>query len=166
MRRAVVPITPRSTVRDREPSPLDRGLGSVTALTDRLRSYGIVRDRGTEKPDTDLVRLASALLECRMMLDPALGLTLSIDAVWLLLLIYIRQAEAPGVTLAALSESPITGSGTVTLRWTAKLVNDRLVQLSENSERPAEPFVRLSSVGFTKLESWLRTSQSHLGREL
>ena len=162
MRREVVPMATKSAVRDRERSNGGRSLRLVNALSSRLLSYGIARDRNTKKPDAELVRLASALLQIRTMSERSFGPTLSIGPLWLLLLIYIRQAEGPGVTVSGLSKSAITGPDTVTLRWTTKLLNDRNVQLVDNSERPLDPVVQLSPDGFEKLESWLRASKGHL----
>jgi hypothetical protein len=137
---------------------------SATALIGRLLNYPVVHDR-TERPDAELVPLASALLQCRLTLDLAVGPDLSLDPVWsLLLFVYVRQANGPGVDVASLSNLPAIAPGTVLLRWTIKLINDGILELAQVSLRDAEPVVRLSSDALHNMDDWLRGARAELGR--
>lgn len=138
---------------------------SATLLISRLLNYPINRERGAEKSDAELVPLASALLQCRLTWDRAVGLDLSLDPVWsILLLIYARQANSPGLAVASLGDLPVIGPGTVLVRWTTKLVSDGILELAEDCARDAEPVVRLSPDALHKMEDWLRAAKAEFAR--
>ena len=67
MRREVVRWRSKSAVRDRERSNGGRSLRLVNVVVQSLLSYRSARDRNTKKPDAELVRLASVLLQIRTM---------------------------------------------------------------------------------------------------
>jgi hypothetical protein len=139
--------------------------GSVPLLIGRLSSYPIERERRVERPDAGLVPLASALLQCRLKLDRAIGRDLSIDSVWsILLFVYVRQADSSGVDVASLSNLPTIAPGTVLLRWTMTLVSDGILELAEDSVRDAGPVVRLSSDALHNMDDWLRAAKAELAR--
>jgi hypothetical protein len=138
---------------------------SATLLIRRLLSYPVERERGAERSDVELVPFASALLQCRVTWDRAFGLVLAVDPVWsLLLLVYVRQANSSGVTVASLWDLPVIGPGTVLVRWIMKLIGDGILELAEECAGDAEPVVRLSPDGLHKMEHWLRSAKAEFGR--
>jgi hypothetical protein len=162
MAREVISIT--STRSSRCGQSADRRSKSATSLISRLLNHSFAGRSNWEKPEAELARLASALLQCRIAWDRALGLNLALDPVWsMLLLVYVRQLNSPGVPIASLSNLPIAGPDTVILRWTIKLVDEGILELAEDRAGGAEPVVQLSPDALYKIEEWLRASKAEFG---
>ena len=161
MAREVISIT--SARPSRSGQSADRDSKSATSLISRLLNHSVAGRCNEEKPEAELARLASALLQCRIAWDRALGLNLTLDPVWsVLLFVYVRQLDSPGVPIAWLSDLPMAGPDTVILRWTIKLVDEGILELAEDSAGGAERVVQLSPDALHKIEEWLRASKAEL----
>jgi hypothetical protein len=148
------------------PSELDCN-SKLATLISRLLSHARVGESEREKPQPELVPLASALLQCRLTWDHAIGFGRSVDPVWIMLLfVYVRQAEGPDLSLASLSDLSVVGPRTVVVRWTTALVSAGTLELAGECSSGTDTVVRLSSHGLHKIENWLRAISAELARLL
>jgi len=162
MPRPVLSVVRGSEACDRDSRTRDTSR-SATALIDRLLKFTVVRGRAPEKPDQDLVPLATALVKCKAMWRRMVASDeCTIPEYGILLLAYVRQAENSGLPLRSLAGLREIGPDTVLLRWAAKLLGDGMLELAQAESRPAETCVRLSSDGLRRVETWLHSAKADI----
>jgi len=134
-----------------------------TLLISRLLNHPVVQNRRDPKANAELVALATALLQSRILWDRALQLEMSLDPVWtILLLVYVRQAESAALSISQLRDLRAIAPVTVLLRWVTKLVSDDILEIAENGRREDERVVRLSPDALRRVEDWLMTAKDEL----
>ena len=125
-------------------------------LVGRLLTYPVALKPSSGAPDSRLVYVASVLLDSRLTLVRAFNWeTCDSSALRILLFVYVRQGEDKELSIRSLRNLSVLGPGTVSLRWTAKLLDDGILELLVGAE-PEDRLIRFTADGIRGIEHWLR----------
>lgn len=115
-------------------------------------------------PDARLVQVASILLDGQLRLEEIFGWELCYSPVQrILFFTYVRQGQSRDTSIRSLCSTPVLGPGSVVLRWAAKLLDDRVLELTPAAD-PCDRLIRLTSEGVFGLEQSLRFIESEIVR--